>query len=270
LNGNDLKRYRKARKLSQGELARQTHVPQANISRLESSGAEIKKVETLRIFEEFFKNEVLAEGEPGAIYAGIRKENGRREEPGKTTVTNMVFEPDAILLGEAAGPGKESQLIPLGNNKYGLTVHLVPVKAYGGYLDNYADPEYHETLDKHTLTVVGNHRGFYLAFAMKGKSMENWTTEEMARASIPEDWIVTGRDIPRHHWRNKLHLHRWDFYIIVHKDGIVTKQIIEHNLEEGWIICHSLNPDKKLYPDFKLMLDDCLQILNVVQKSVSL
>lgn len=174
-------------------------------------------------------------------------------------------EDNTILIGRVPAPGEETQMVPLGNNQFGLTVPLIPIRAYAGYMDNFGDPEYLETLDKHTVSVIGNFAGRYFAFVVKGDSMENWSSEEMARKSIPEGTIVTCREIQRHHWMNKLHLHRFQNYVIVTDDGIITKEITEHNTIEGYIICHSLNPK---YKDRKIMLDDCKQILNVVTKTI--
>lgn len=183
-------------------------------------------------------------------------------EPAKVSKSDT----NAMLIGEAPDQW-ETEEIPLGNNKYGLTMPLVPVRAYGGLLDNYGDPEFYQTLEKHTITTAGNQHGSYLAFVVKGNSMENWSSEEMAKMSIPENWIVTARNLPRHHWKNKLHLHRWEIYVFVHKDGIIIKQVTEHNTSEGWVIAHSLNPD---YEDRKIFFEDCYQVLNVVHKGVSL
>ncbi len=183
---------------------------------------------------------------------------------------NSILEPskiisDTMLIGPVPGPGEETEMTPLGNNQFGITVPLIPVKAYAGYLDNFGDPEYYETLSKHTVSVTGFFRGRYFAFVVEGDSMENYSTEELAKKSIPRGAIVTGREIQKHHWKNKLHLHRFQNYVIVHIDGIITKEIIEHNTEEGYIICHSLN---ERYTDRKIMLDDCLQILNIINKNI--
>jgi phage repressor protein C with HTH and peptisase S24 domain len=180
-------------------------------------------------------------------------------------VTNESFKSNTIIIGEMPGPGEETELTPLGNNKYGLTVPLIPHKAYAGYIDNFGDPEFIESLDKHTVSVVGFFRGRYFAFVVEGDSMENYSSEELAKKSIPNGTIVTAREIPRPNWRNKLHMHRFQNYVIITHDGIITKQIIEHNTVEGYIICHSLNPK---YSDIKIMLDDCVQILNVVRRDI--
>ena len=60
---------------------------------------------------------------------------------------------------------------------------------------------------------------------------------------------------------SKLHIRKWDF-VIVHKDGILIKRILDHNVEEGTITIHSLNP---IYPDRVINLAEVYQIFNVIE-----
>lgn len=178
-------------------------------------------------------------------------------EPENTNRNNIVS--DTVVIGEMPGPGEDNTLIEVGVGRFIMVVPLVPIKAYAGYIDNYNNQEFFEGLGVHTLSVTSNYRGRYMAFVVKGESMSDGSEE-----SINEGTIVTGREIQRHHWRNKLHLHRFEDYVIVHKDGIVTKRIIAHDVERGIITCHSLNPDKGRFPDYDISLDECLQIFNIV------
>ena len=86
--------------------------------------------------------------------------------------------------------------------------------------------------------------------------------------SIEDGDIVTGRDLPRHHWQNRFHINQYKKWIIVTKnDGVLVKQITKHDFETGIITCHSLNHDKDRYPDFELHLDEVDKMLNVVNIS---
>jgi len=38
-------------------------------------------------------------------------------------------------------------------------------------------------------------------------------------------------------------------FIIHHVEGIIIKQITDHDVENKRVLIHSLNPDKDLYPD---------------------
>lgn len=159
----------------------------------------------------------------------------------------------------------DTPFIDIGDGQYIMVVPLVNEYAYAGYLAGYRDQEYIEELPKHTIIVNKQHRGHYQAFEVVGDSMENYTTEEMARESIQHGSVVTGRQIKRDLWSSKLHTHRWRDFVIVHKDGILTKRIIKHDTTNGIITLHSLNPDKESYPDREVHLDDVHQIFNIVQ-----
>ena len=70
------------------------------------------------------------------------------------------------------------------------------------------------------------------------------------------------REIKRELWiDSKLHIRKWDF-VIVHKEGVLIKRIVEHNVENGTITVHSLNP---IYPDKVISLAEVYQIFNVIE-----
>jgi phage repressor protein C with HTH and peptisase S24 domain len=157
----------------------------------------------------------------------------------------------------------ENPYIELPNGQMMMLVPLVNEYARNGYLAGFADPEYVETLPKHPLIVSKRHSGKYMAFESVGDSMFDGSHE-----SIEDGDIVTGRDLPRHHWQNRFHINQYKKWIIVTKnDGILVKQITKHDFEKGIIICHSLNPDKDRYPDFELHLNEVDKMLNVVNIS---
>jgi hypothetical protein len=172
----------------------------------------------------------------------------------------VVREPsNAYVIGNMQHPEGDSPFIDLGNGQYIMIVPLVQDYAYAGYLSGYQDNEYLEELPKHSFVVNKQHRGHYMAFQVIGDSMSNGTDE-----SITEGSTVTGREIQRHLWNSRFHIHRFKDYVIVHKEGILIKRIIRHDVDTGVITCQSLNPDKDAYPDFDLSLDDCKQIFNIV------
>jgi transcriptional regulator with XRE-family HTH domain len=171
----------------------------------------------------------------------------------------------AIALGEVVVEENESPYIDMGNGQFLMVVPLIPMKASAGYREHFLEDTYIDShYDKHYFPVTRQYRGKYFAFVVDGDSMENWTSEDMAKQSIPEGSTVTGRDIPKHHWVNKFHLKSFQDYVIVHKDTILVKRITSHDTVNGTITCHSLNPDKVRHADFELNLNDCLQILNIV------
>nr|WP_293841271.1 helix-turn-helix transcriptional regulator [uncultured Arsenicibacter sp.] len=147
----------------------------------------------------------------------------------------------------------------LSDGSYFMTVPLVEDYAYGGYLSGWNDREFVEELPKHTFNVSKRHTGKYRAFRNRGESMDDGTRDAICAGDI-----IVGRSIEKHLWYSKFHLHRFEDYIIVHKDGILTKRIYDHDVEQGIIYCRSLNQDKGLYPDFSISLADVYEIYNIV------
>lgn len=136
---------------------------------------------------------------------------------------------------------------------------FVSQKAYAGYLSGYADAEYVETLPTVAFPVDHTPQGNYLVFEVKGDSMDDGSHD-----SYLDGDLVLCREIRMDLWKDsKLHFNKWDF-VIIHEDGIIIKRIIDHNVENHTITIHSLNPDKKTYPDKEIKLNEVRQILNVV------
>lgn len=175
---------------------------------------------------------------------------------------------NAMSIGQIKEDKQEGRYIELGNDRYLMVVPLIPIRASAGYRENFQDENYVDTnFEKHYFPVTGKYRGNYFAFVVDGDSMDNGVAGE----AIRDGSTVTARDIQRHHWRNKFHIKEFPDYVIVHRDVILVKRIIEHDTEKGTITCHSLNPDKTKYgyADFVLNLDECLQILNIVNVTES-
>jgi plasmid maintenance system antidote protein VapI len=138
-----------------------------------------------------------------------------------------------------------------------LYVPLVNQYAYAGYLSGYQNNTYMETLP--TIPFIADHegRGNYIAFEVRGDSMNDGTEE-----SYLEGDRLLCREIPQHLWvDSKLHIKKWDF-VIVHEDGIIVKRITDHDVENHTITVHSLND---MYPDRILDLAEVKQIFNVIE-----
>lgn len=138
-----------------------------------------------------------------------------------------------------------------------MHVPLVNQYAYAGYLSGFADNEYVDALPKIPFILDKEYKGEYLCFEVKGDSMECESEE-----SIPEGSILLCRNVRKEYWRNKLHIHKWDFVIVHNTDGILVKRIINHDVESGIITIHSLN---EFYEDRQLHLKDVQQIFNIVE-----
>lgn len=140
-----------------------------------------------------------------------------------------------------------------------MMVPLVNQYAHAGYMAGYADAEYIETLPKVPWVVDHEYKGKYVSFEVRGDSMDDGL-----KHSYEQGDILLCREISPDYWKCKLHIRQWDAFVIVHKtEGIVIKQIIDHDVENGIITCHSFNP---LYPDFKVDLREVSQLFNVVKQ----
>lgn len=173
---------------------------------------------------------------------------------------------EAQLLYIAADPRDHnndgSKFEDLQNGFIRMRIKIVPNKAYAGYLRGFQDREYYEDFQTTSIEVQKEFRGNYLAFEVKGDSMITMDPNQFEDMALP-GWKAIARELPRHHWQYKLHTHKVDTWVIVHRtEGILIKKIINHDVENGRITIHSLNPH---YPDEVLELDDIAQIFSVVK-----
>lgn len=174
---------------------------------------------------------------------------------------NDMFNLSWLLTGEGdmiKGATKElkKEAVILNPNAV-IYVPLVNQYAHAGYLNGYQDETYMNTLP--TIPFIADHeaRGNYIAFEVKGDSMNDGTEE-----SYLEGDRLLCREIPPYLWKDsKLHIKKWDF-VIVHEEGIIVKRITEHDVENHTITVHSLN---ELYPDRTINLEEVKQIFNVVE-----
>ena len=138
-----------------------------------------------------------------------------------------------------------------------LRVPLVSQYAQAGYLCGYADAAYMATLPTIPYIVDHEAQGHYVAFEVKGDSMNDGTED-----AILEGDRLLCREIMPHLWADsRLHFRKWD-YVIVHSEGILVKRIIDHDVENHTITIHSLN---SMYPDKIINLADVKQIFNVIE-----
>lgn len=150
----------------------------------------------------------------------------------------------------------KNQAEPMNPNAV-LYVPLVNQYAHAGYLNGYQNDTYMTTLP--TIPFIADHeaRGNYIAFEVKGDSMNDGTED-----SYLEGDRLLCREVPQHLWvDSKLHIKKWDF-VIVHEEGIIVKRIIDHDIPNHTITVHSLND---MYPDRVIDLAEVKQIFNVVE-----
>lgn len=149
-----------------------------------------------------------------------------------------------------------NEAVPL-NQNFIINVPLVNQYAQAGYICGFQDAAYIATLPTIPFIIDHEAKGNYVAFEVRGDSMNDGTEE-----SYLEGDRLLCREIAPYLWaESKLHIRKWDF-VIVHKGGILVKRIIDHNVENHTITIHSLND---MYPDRVIDLAEVKQIFNVIE-----
>jgi Predicted transcriptional regulators len=167
------------------------------------------------------------------------------------------FKPNWLLTGE--GPMLKNNIMP--NAKFAQIesfdlVPLVPIRSMAGYLSGYGDVEYIEKLPTIPVITDKAFKGKGMCFEIGGDSLDDGTRDALCNGDI-----VYCMEIARDLWRHKLPIKNQKF-TIVHKDGITTKYITAHDMENGTILCHSTNP---LFEDFEINLNDVFELYIVTR-----
>jgi hypothetical protein len=140
-----------------------------------------------------------------------------------------------------------------------MEVPVLTVYSQAGYLRANADSSYLKGLEK-MLVPKEYDKGKYLVVEVTGDSMDDGT-----RRAICEGDKLLIKELDRSHWKNKLHFRKALFVVCTKEEGVVCKEIIAHDVENGVITCHSWNP---LYDDYTVNLQDQVIQLFYVKKMV--
>lgn len=157
-----------------------------------------------------------------------------------------------IMTGEGS-PLRQAETI----KRRHVGIPLVSQHAQAGYLSGYADSEYLESLPTVDFTPDREMTGNYLAFEIRGDSMDDGTRDSYCQGDI----VICREVEPYNYQHAALHYKRRDF-VIVHADGILVKRVIAHDVERHVITIHSLNPE---YPDRELNLADVRQVFSIIE-----
>lgn len=142
-----------------------------------------------------------------------------------------------------------------------VNVPMVTAYAYAGYLRGFGDTEYLDTLPTVPFLPDRKMTGTYVAFEVRGDSMDDGTSD----AYRDGDVLICRLVEPDYYKSDRLHINKRDF-VIVHEEGILIKRITEHDVENHTIRIHSLN---QMYRDEVLDLADVKQIFSVVSSQRS-
>lgn len=201
----------------------------------------------------------------------INYEKGRAIPKSKIDILNKVLEPDnvynkpikgqeVVKKGENFSNKNGNNFVQLPNGQYYMLMPLAEFKIQAGFLDHYQDAEFLMDMSQHGIIVDKPVQGRYVAFRVSGDSMDDGSSNAIVRNSI-----VSTRELQRHLWLSKLRFKDFPYWVIYTTQSKMPllKEITEHNVEEGYIVCRSLN-DSIEYADFKLSLNDIQALFYVI------
>lgn len=201
----------------------------------------------------------------------INYEKGKPIPKSKSEILHKVLEPDSVyhktVKGEAVIPLADdfenkngNRFVELPNGQYYMLMPLAEFKIQAGFLSNYQDVDFLMDLSQHGILVDKPVQGRYVAFRVNGDSMDDGSSNAITRNSI-----VSTRELQRHLWADKLRYRDFPFWVIYTTQAKMPllKEIVEHNTEEGYIVCHSLN-DSPEFSDFKLHMNDIQALFYVI------
>lgn len=158
-----------------------------------------------------------------------------------------------MLAGESEVKANAKELDPEGLNW--ITVPVIPFRAMAGSTGWYEDVFADEWKEKRTVIApLGAKAIDHAIFTVTGDSMEPTLIEgdEILAKHVPFDCYK----------ENRLRIYNYSIWIIATKsEGILIKNITEHDVENHTITCHSFN-DK--YSDFVLDLSEVKDIYHIV------
>ncbi|WP_167596581.1 helix-turn-helix domain-containing protein [Leeuwenhoekiella sp. ZYFB001] len=212
----------------------------------------------------------------GLTESGIGKIlNGVSKNPRKKTIDLLLsyFEKDSNADNYSVSDNNSSlydQLVNSNGNKFfekpdgsfDIEVNLIPFDAYASYLESLEEASVHEDFEKVVFNVDRYGRGNYKAFKIKGESMNSGMIDD-----VPDGALVLAREIGRHHWKDGFHDAKHGF-IILCKDSIYHKDIVDFNKESGDIVCESRNNNREFVKQFSINLNEVYQIFRIIKRQM--
>jgi len=147
------------------------------------------------------------------------------------------------------------------DGSFDIEVSLIPFEAYASYLVSVEEATVHQDFERVVFNVDRYGRGHYQAFKINGNSMNGGSIND-----VPDGALVLGRELGRHLWKDGFRPADHGF-VILSKENIFHKDIIDFDTETGDITCQSRNKSPE-YTDFKLNLNDVYQIFRVIKRQM--
>lgn len=146
----------------------------------------------------------------------------------------------------------KSEIKEVGFDEF-MEAEYLPITAQAGYLAGLEDN--HPIELKKMLVPKEFEKGFYKVIEIEGDSMNDGTPRSICDGDKLLLKLVEGGD-----YLQKTLPYRNHLFIIVSREGIVCKQILEQDIERACITCHSFNP---LHKDYEICFEDIQQLFYV-------
>lgn len=231
MTGKDLRRIREKAGLNQSELARLVGMHKNTIYSYENSEKVPEK--KAPILEKALRDKITELGSKNELPESY---------------------PNEYITNSSGNKYKE-----LPDGSFDVEVGIIPFTAYASYLESLETGTVEEDLATTVFKVDHIGMGNYKAFVVRGDSMDGGKINDTKDGAT-----VLGRELGRHHWKDGFRPTEYG-WIILSKQNIFHKDIIDFDPETGDITCHSRNPSPE-YADFKLNLNDVYKIFKVIKR----
>lgn len=173
----------------------------------------------------------------------------------KDSLSDTIPGPTHEYITNAAG----SKILELPDGTYDIIVKNLPFNAYANYLATLEKGGVLKDLKTTTFNIEKHEKGNYLAFTVKGESMDGGSIND-----TPNGAKVLGLEYPIDNWKKGFRESKYG-YIILCDHNIFHKDIIDFDLKTNEITVHSRNTNPE-YSDFKLKLCHIKKVFKVIKR----
>lgn len=145
------------------------------------------------------------------------------------------------------------------DGSFNIKVKTLNHSAFASYIETLENGTVFDDFDESTFNVDKYGKGNYMAFRVKGDSMNGGSIDD-----TPDGAFVLGREIGKHLWQNGFHKTQYGF-VILSKQGVFHKDISD--FKDGLINCTSRNKSIEYAQGFSLHLDEVYQIFHVIKRT---
>lgn len=242
---------------TQKEIIKELDKPQSYVSALMNGKKKVGKDVANLLAEKYGFD-------AGAILTGYVDQNNQSnslEEP-KTKYNKELLTKNVLISNDTE--------IDILQNKNGNTYYMyedgsveievlnLPFPAYASYIQAYFDEtQMMEELTTVRFAVDKVGKGNYMSFDIKGDSMNGGMLDD-----TPDGAKVLARELGKHLWQS-FRPEKYG-YILMTKDNIYHKDIVDYNSDNGKLTLHSRNPKCE---DFTINLNDVYRIFYIIKRT---